>query len=485
MDEVGGRDPGRRLAAVVIALLLAGVVYAFPLPEVPESGRRLSAVLMVVVTLWLSEALPIAVTALLGPALAVVVGAAPVEQAFAAFGNPIVLLFVGSFLLAGATFKHRLNERIAYRILSPPVVGSDPIHAFVLLGLTTAGLSAWMSNVAVTAMMLPIALSVLRAILGTRRHTPRALAAGFVLIVTYGASIGGLFTPVGTPPNLIGIGLIEQATGQRIPFGTWVVQVFPITFIVLLATMAYFIWLFRRDADHLVYDRAQMAARYAALGPWRPVERRVATTLIVTALLWMIPSLLGLLAPSAGAALGARLPEAVVPLLAAGVLFWIEDAPGSGRAVLDLRDLAGIDWPVVVLFGGGMCLGHLMMQTGVAGALGAALAGYVPAGNEVLLVLVFCLLAIIVSETTSNTASANMIIPVVLAVSTQAGGDSVELAMAATVACTFGFMLPVSTPTNAMAYATGFVSQRQMIRYGILLDLLGLAALTFWFGVVL
>lgn len=487
MDEGGGvvRGAGRRFVAAAVALGLAAVVYAFPLPDLAEPGRRLTAVLVVVATLWLSEALPLAVTALLGPALAVLVGAAPAAQAFAEFGNPIVLLFVGSFLLAGATFKHRLNERIAYGVLSHRLVGNDPIHAFALLGLTTAALSAWMSNVAVTAMMLPIALAVLRAIIGTRRDVPQALAAGFVLIVTYGASIGGLFTPIGTPPNLIGIGLIEQATGHRISFAEWAVQVFPVTFLVLVATMIWFIWLFRRDATDFLYDRAQMAARYAALGPWRSVERRVATTLVITALLWMIPSLVGLFAPAAGAFLRARLPEAVVPLLTAAALFWIDDTPGSGRAVLDLRDLAAIDWPVVVLFGGGMCLGHLMMQTGVAAALGTALAGYVPGGSAPLMVLLFCALAILVSETTSNTASANMIIPVVLAISAESGGDTVELALAATVACTFGFMLPVSTPTNAMAYATGYVSQRQMIRYGVLLDAIGLAALTFWFGVVM
>jgi sodium-dependent dicarboxylate transporter 2/3/5 len=147
-----------------------------------------------------------------------------------------------------------------------------------------------------------------------------------------------------------------------------------------------------------------------------------------------------------------------------------------------LDDLAGIDWPVVVLFGGGMCLGQLMMESGMATALGALLAAWVPAGHSPALVLVFALLAIVVSETTSNTASANMVVPVVVAVSTEIGADAVRLGLAATVACTFGFMLPVSTPTNAMAYATGYVSQRQMIRHGLVLDLLGVVLLTAWFG---
>ncbi|HSP99017.1 MAG TPA: DASS family sodium-coupled anion symporter [Candidatus Dormibacteraeota bacterium] len=486
MEEGGGASLTSRQRAAVLTVAggLAAAVYAWPLPGIPESGRRMTSILLVVVTLWLSEALPISVTALLGPALAVLVGAASATQAFSAFGNPILMLFIGSFLLAGVTFKFRLNERIAYRVLSIPAIGSDPTRAFVVLALTTAALSAWMSNVAVTAMMLPIAESVLVAISGEGQAPPRMLAAAFVLIVTYAASVGGLFTPVGTPPNLIGIGLIQQATGHRIAFGEWVVEVFPVTFIVLVTMTLYLVWLFREDTAALTYDRRQMAARYAALGPWRSVERRVLVALLITALLWITPSILSLFAPAASEALTAHLPESVVPVLVAGVLFWLPQGDGVRRPVLDLGDLGGIDWPVVVLFGGGMCLGQLMMDTGVAAALGKLLASFVPAGHSPQLVFMFCLLAIAVSETTSNTASANMVVPVVIAVSAQAGADPVRLGLAATVACTFGFMLPVSTPTNAMAYSTGFVTQRQMIRYGILLDVIGAAALTFWFGYV-
>ena len=466
-------------------MLLAAAAYAFPLPGVSEAGRRLTAVLMVVVTLWIAEALPLAITALLGPALSVLVGVAPVEQAFAAFSNPIVMLFIGSFLLARLTFKHRLNERIAFRVLSLRVVGSDPIRAFVFLGLTTAALSAWMSNAAVTAMMLPIALSLLVAMTGgDRRAAPPTFAAGMVLVVTYSASVGGLFTPVGTPPNLIGIGLIEQATGQRIDFITWIVKVFPVTFVTLLIMMAYFAYLFRHEKAGLIFDRSTMVTRYATLGRWRTVEKRSAAALLSTVALWLFSPLIQLAHAPTGQWLATHVPEGVAPLLVAAPLFWLAEERGSMRPILELDDLAMIDWPVIVLFAGGMCLGQLMIQTGMAKALGELLALYVPAGQSPLLVLIFCLLAVGVSETTSNTASANMVVPVVVAVSTQVGADPIALGLAATVSCTFGFMLPVSTPTNAMAYATGYVSQRQMIRYGVVLDLIGVVLLTLWYGFV-
>jgi sodium-dependent dicarboxylate transporter 2/3/5 len=476
----------RRAGGIALALILAALAYAFPLPGIPEEGRRLTAVMMIVGTLWIGEVLPLSVTALIGPALAVVVGVAPAKQAFAAFGNPIIMLFVGSFLLARATFKHHLNERIAYRVLSLGVLRDDPTRAFIFLGLTTALLSAWMSNTATTAMMLPIAQSVLLAMIPEGRTTvPRTYAAGLMLIVAYSASMGGLFTPIGTPPNLIGLGLIEQATGSRIPFLTWIVKVFPVTFATLVIMMGYFAVLFRREKANLTYDRAQMVRRYAALGPWKAVEKRVMAALLVTISLWIFPPLIKLVHPAAGKFLADRLPEAVVPLLVAGSLFLIGREVRSGsEPVLALKDLGLIDWPVIVLFGGGMCLGDLMIGSGLAQALGSTLAAYVPTHNNAFLVFVFCLLGIGVSETTSNTASANMVIPVVVAVSAQIGADAVALGLAATVACTYGFMLPVSTPTNAMAYSTGYVTQAQMIRFGVILDLLGAVLLTLWFGFV-
>lgn len=483
--------PAPRLAATALAVLCAGALaalaYTHPLPGISEEARRLTAILAVVGTLWIAETVPLAVTALLGPALAVVCGVATADRAFAAFGNPIIMLFVGSFLLAKATFKHRLNERIAYRVLSLGVLRNDPTRAFIFLGLTTAVLSAWMSNTATTAMMLPIAQSVLLAMVPAgAKEGPRTYAAALMLIVAYSASIGGLFTPIGTPPNLIGIGLIEQATGTRISFLAWVRQVFPITVVILLLMMGYFAYLFRAERAALTYDRSQMVRRYATLGRWRPVELRIAAALLITMALWILPPLLRLLHAPTGRVIAERLPEAVVPVLVAASLFLFraDRTPGSAP-ILTVTDLAEIDWPVIVLFAGGMCLGGLMIHTGLATGLGEGLAGYLPPGGSAALVLLFCGLAIAASEVTSNTASANMVIPVVVAVSAHVGGDAVALGLAATVACTFGFMLPVSTPTNAMAYATGLVTQRQMIRYGVVLDLLAAVLLSVWFGLVL
>ena len=342
----------RRALALGLAAGLAGLAFAFPLPGVPEEGRRLTAVLAAVGVLWVSEALPLAATALLGPALAVLVGVAPAKAAFAALANPILVLFIGSFLLARALEKHRMSERVAYRVLSLAAVRSDPLRAFVLLGLTTAFVSAWISNTATTAMMLPIALAVLHAMVPQGGGAPpRRFAASLMLLIAYAASLGGLFTPIGTPPNLIGLGLIEQATGVRVSFGAWIARVFPVSFAALLLMMSWMAFRFRGELGSLLYDRSQMVARYAALGPWSAAQLWSAAALLLAFAGWLAPPLAGLLDPDLGRLLEARLPEGVVPLLAVAPLFLLAAGSGAERAaILELarppRDRLGDDHAV-------------------------------------------------------------------------------------------------------------------------------------------
>ena len=257
----------RRVLALGLALALAALAYAFPLPGVPEEGRRLGAVLAAVGVLWVTEALPLAATALLGPTFAVALGVAPAKDAFAASRNPILLLFIGSFLLARAPSKHRMSERIAYRALSLGVVRQRPA-ARLRAARVRDGLASPRSsqNTATTAMMLPIAQSVLAAMHGTggdgkAAGPPPRFAAALMLLVAYAASLGGLFTPVGTPPNLIGLAQIEQATGVRISFAEWIARVFPVTFAALLAMMAWMAFRFRGELGALVYDRERMRER--------------------------------------------------------------------------------------------------------------------------------------------------------------------------------------------------------------------------------
>jgi sodium-dependent dicarboxylate transporter 2/3/5 len=265
MEEEGAGT--RRARSFALAAAIAALVYAFPLPGLPEEGRRLAAVMALVATLWVTEVLPLAATAILGPAIAVLVGVAPVKAAFGALANPIVVLFIGSFLIARALEKHRMSERIAYRVLGLGAVKSDPLRAFWFMGFVTAFISAWISNTATVAMMIPIAQSVLLAVSprgsggGAEPGRSPRFASALMLLIAYAASIGGLFTPIGTPPNLIGLGLIEQATGIRVSFGDWILRCMPVTLATLLLMMSWMSWRFRGELAALVFDRSQMVAR--------------------------------------------------------------------------------------------------------------------------------------------------------------------------------------------------------------------------------
>lgn len=474
------RRTGLLLGPVVLAVLLA-----IPIPGISPEAHRLAAIMGLVVTWWVTEAIPLAATALLGPALCIVLGVAPDRAVLAPFASPITFLFIGSFLLAESMQKHGLDRRIALRLLLIPAVSSTPGRLFGCLALLTAGLSMWMSNSATTAMMLPIAIGALRAWPAFRDH-PSA-ASSLVLLIAFSASIGGLGTPVGTPPNLIGLSHIRELLGIRIPFVHWMIAGLPI----VLLQIAFLLFLLRpagrgSAASHgdSAEARREIASQLAALRPWSAGERNTVIAFSFAVALWVIPGLLELIAgltgttggilESARTLLASRLPEETVGLLAGVSLLLLPVSWNSREMTLTWQEAARIDWGTILIFGGGMALGKLLFDTGLAEAIGRNAVAFV-GGNPGLWTLVAAgiLLSILVSETASNTASATVMVPVMIAVAKGAGVDPVPVALATCIACSFGFLLPVSTPPNALAYGTGLVRIPEMIRRGFALDIAG------------
>jgi len=471
------------LVAGPIAFLL---VLLLPFPALSPAAHRTLAVMALVGTWWLSEALPLAATALLGPALCVLLGVAPAKEAFRPFADPVIFLFLGGFFLAEAMIKHGLNRRIALSVLSRPGVGGSIPGLLSGFGFLTAFISAWVSNTATAAMMLPIVISILHEIAARDADsagTPRPwnatpLAMPLILVTAFAASIGGLATPIGTPPNIIGIGLIEQTLKRRLTFFEWMHFALP----AALALTALLVWKLRRATPSTTpwnqggshWARAE-AAR---LGPWSRAQVQVATVFFAAVIGWILPGLAGVvLAPDAPAvkSLIAHLPEGVVALLAAVALFALPTGDQPGARNLAWSDAARIDWGTILLFGGGMAMGELVFSTGLAQWLGRGLADALPFKSVFTLTLLFTVLGVIVSEATSNTASASMIIPLTIAVAQASGLDPLKPALGACLGCSLGFMLPVSTPPNAIAFATGAVPLVRMIRHGFWLDAIGSA----------
>jgi solute carrier family 13 (sodium-dependent dicarboxylate transporter), member 2/3/5 len=462
---------GAVLGPAVFLLLLA-----LPIPGLPPAAHRLAAVLGAVVVLWVTEALPLPVTALLGAAVCVVLGVAPAREVFAPFANPLMFLFIGAFILARAIFLHGLDRRVAYAVLSLPWVGARPSRILLAFGAVTALISGWISNTATTAMMFGIGLSILAALRAPEARAtidPR-YATALMLMTSFAASAGGLATPVGTPPNVIGLGFIRSELGVEIPFFSWMLIGVPIVLVLFVSLFMYFNTVAPAGIGELPAGAELIRKERERLGPWTRGQRSVALAFGVTVALWILPGIVAIVAGEESAAysvLARRMPEGVAALLGAMLLFVLPAA--DGRAIT-WRDAVQIDWGVVLLYGGGFALGVLSFQTGLAEAMGRGLTGLLPIEGSFGLLVASVIAAVVLSETTSNTAAANMIVPVVISIAQAAGLDPLEPALGATFAASLGFMLPVSTPCNAIVYGSGYIPLRQMMRHGLALDLAGI-----------
>ena len=467
-------------------LLLAAAaflgIFLTPFSTLSPQAHHLAAIMAAVVVLWVTEALPMPVTALIGAVLCVALRVAPAKEVFAPFADPLMFLFIGSFMIAKAIMLHGLDKRIAYSVLSHPAVGASPMRILFAFGAVTALISAWISNTATTAMMYAIGMAILAFMSDNARREGRTLdpryATGLMLMTAFAASVGGLATPIGTPPNVIGIGFIRQLTSTELPFFSWMIIGVPIVVILMLvlsATLGRSVIGVKQDA---AASAQMLAGQREQRGAWTTGEKSTVIAFAVTVILWVTPGVLALVYGDTSAPyklMVARVPEGVAALIGAVLLFLL---PGDreGKAIT-WREAAQIDWGIVLLYGGGFALGVLSFQTGLAETMGRSLIEFLPSSGGTGLLIASTVMAVILSEVTSNTASANMIVPVVISIAQAAGVDPVEPALGATMGASLGFMLPVSTPCNAIVYGSGYIPLTKMMRYGIVLDVVGVVVI--------
>jgi len=297
-----------------------------------------------------------------------------------------------------------------------------------------------------------------------------------MLMTSFGASIGGLATPVGTPPNLIGIALLRQQAGIDISFDRWMLIGFPIAAIVLAGLFGLFHLMVVRGLTFGGSGSELVREELRKLGPLTRGQRNVMIAFFTTVLLWLLPgvfAITGTAASGVARAYAALVPESIAAMIGATLLFLLPVHWASRRFTITWEQASRIDWGIVLLFGGGLSMGALADSTGLAAAMGSALAGSMSEPSPLLLTMVFTAVAIAMSEAASNTASATIVVPIAIAVSMAAGVSPLEPALGATFGASMGFMMPISTPPNAIIYSSGHVPITQMIRHGLLLDLLG------------
>ncbi len=481
----------RRSVGLFLGPLVAAVIYVVPLSLQPKA-HTLAAILGLVVTWWMTEPIPIPVTALLGVVLCIVAGIAPALQALGPFADPTIFLFLGSFILARAMAVHRLDRRFAYGIMSLSWVGGSTFRLLFVYGLIAAFTSMWISNTATTAMMFPIGLGIVGAmgdmIGGKDGKRPAHLrfGTGMMLMTAYAASAGGIGTPIGTPPNLIGIAIIEKSVGVKIHFFQWMALAVPCLVVMYLFLFVLLYRLEKPEVSTILGAQEYVKGELSKLGAWTRGEKNTLFVFGLAVSLWVLPGFLAFIYGATSVQLKAfnsRVPEAVVAVICAALLFLLPVDWSKRTFTLTWDEASRIDWGTLLLFGGGISLGNLMFGTGLAEDIGKGLLQLTGAGSVAGITFAAILVAILVSEATSNTASANMIVPVMISLTMAAGLNPIAPAVGATLGASWGFMLPVSTPPNAIVYGSGMVPITRMIRAGFLFDLVG--AVTIWATVML
>ncbi len=427
---------------------------------------------------WLTEAVPLAAASLLPLVLFPVLGVASAKEAAAPYASELIFLFLGGFFLAAGLQRWRSHERLAYALVE--LAGGSGRAAVLAMMAATGLVSMWVSNTATAAMMYPIALA-LGSQFGPGPAADRTRTA-LMLGVAYAASIGGMATLVGTPPNLIFAAQAGELAGRRVGFGEFMAVGLPLAALLLPACWALLVFgLFRAPEARLAPEAARaLGARRRELGPLQGGERGVLLVFGLTAAAWVArePKELGSFRLPGLTDLVPGISDSAIAIGAAILLFALRarDRTGSLRPLLAWEDAARIPWDVLVLFGGGLSLASAMETTGLVAWLGERLhllSGFPP----LLLSVALALVVLGLSELASNTAVAAMAMPLAASLARATGEPPVSLMLVACFAASTGFALPVATPPNAIVFGSGQVSAHQMLRAGLLLDLVAVVTI--------
>jgi sodium-dependent dicarboxylate transporter 2/3/5 len=445
-----------RLWSTLGGVLLAGGVYvAMRNAGMPSNQCWTAAITSLCAAWWIFESLPLPATSLVPLAAFPITGVLTEKQVAAAYGDPVVLLFMGGFMISKAAEHCGAHRRIAETLLAGigSTSGTRVVLAFML---STALVSMWISNTATALMMMPVALAVAES------DASGKLAVPLLLGVAYAASIGGIATPIGTPPNGVFMGVYHNVTGQSVPFHQWMIFGGAVAALMLAAAWFVLCWGLR-GVSPIQVERNEK---------WTSAQKRTLTVFGLAALAWITREI-----PFGGWSelLGAKdAGDMTVAIVAALALFLIPNGAGDGGRLLDWRTAASIPWGVLILFGGGIAIAAAFESSGLSALIGGMVHGV---GEWPLLavVAVVCLGVTFLSEVTSNTATSNVLMPILAAAAKVNGIDPALLMIPATLSNSLAFMMPVGTPPNAIVYASGHVRIVDMVRYGVVLNLLGAA----------
>jgi|TARA_B110000259_G_scaffold18681_1_gene19657 sodium-dependent dicarboxylate transporter 2/3/5 len=448
------------LIAVVVILLMMRAGWA-------REGALVGGLTILCALWWIFEPIPIPATAMIPLGVFPLLGILDGKQVAQAYGDPLIILLMGGAMLSKAMEKSGAHRRLALYMVN--LFGGDSQRRLVLgFMVASAALSMWVSNTATTLMLLPVAYAVLQS---ANSQDSKKLAVPLFLGIAYAASIGGLGTPIGSPPNIIFLKIYGEATGSIPSFTQWMLWGLPV--VILLLPLAA-LWITR----HL---GAADALKIPQAGAWRSEEARVLVIFFFTALAWIT-----LREPFGGWSQWFNVPSAnyaAVALTSVILMFILPN--GQGGKLLDWESASTIHWGVLLLFAGGIAIAKAFAVTGISGAIGESLSG-VTRLSIIALIAVVALTVTFLTEITSNTATTTLLMPILAAASLGAGFDPALLMLPAALSASCAFMLPVATAPNAIVFGTGEITVEQMVREGFALNLIGVVVITavvyFWLG---
>lgn len=448
--------PNRRWAMIAGPLLAAAVAFSMNQWGWQTQACWTGAVAVLCVVWWIFEPIPIPATSIIPLAIFPLTGVLPQEKIAAAYGNELILLMLGGFILSAAMERSGAHRRIALGMVN--VMGGQSSRRIVLgFMVAAAALSMWISNTATTLMMLPIALAVIA------QSPDKKMALPLLLAIAYGSSIGGLGTPIGTPPNLVFMQQYEKFTGTAVSFLQWMNWGLPV---VLIFIPIAGLWLTRK-------------LRYRGLltippaGAWRPEERRVLIIFALTALAWITR-----LEPLGGWSAWLDLKganDAIVALVAVVALFLVPN--GRGGRLIDWETAERVPWGILILFAAGIAIAQAFMESGLSHAIGDHLT-MLASFHPLLMIAIIALLVTFLTETTSNTATTILLLPILASAALGVGLDPSLLMVPAAMSASCAFMLPVATAPNAIVFGSGHVTVANMAREGLALNFIGVAVIT-------
>ncbi|HET8859813.1 SLC13 family permease [Marivirga sp.] len=436
----------------------------------PEIGWDVFSIALWMIIWWIFEAIPIFATALLPMVLFPSTEVFNLTEATAPYASPIIFLFMGGFMLALAMEKHQLHRRIALNLIR--LTGTNANGIILGFMLATAVLSMWISNTATAVMMLPIALSVVKLLEGSDDSFSgfNRFKTALFLGIAYAANVGGMATIIGTPPNVVLVGLVKNILGKEISFASWLIIGIP-TVVVMLAIIYQVLTkvLFRHGISTIEKAELYISQELKNLGEWSKEERWVASIFGLTAICWIFKSQINSL-------FGIDILNDTITAMSGGLAIFLIPISRSGKMLMNWEDMKNLPWGILILFGGGMALAKAMETAGFVEMIGVAISQYkdIPLW---LLLLILTTLALFLTEVMSNVALTTIAIPMVLSIANGLDVDPLLLAIPVAMATSCAFMMPISTPPNAIVFSSGYISMKQMVRAGILLNLIAVIVL--------